>query len=307
MILTVTLNPAVDHTLTVDDFPEADRVARANAARVDPGGKGINVSKYLAELETETVATGVVGDFLGRFVRDRLSAGEIEGDFVEIDGRTRLNTTILTDDAEFKINHDGPQVSADAVDELLETIERNAPDTVVVGGSLPPGLGPDAIDRIARAGDWETVVDVGGSILEALEASYALCKPNREELAAATGRPVNSLEDCYDAVETLRRMGYERVIASLGADGAIMSTPEECIHAGALETEVVDTVGAGDSLLAGVLAALDGGATDRGALRTGVAVASRVVSVPGTDIPPLDELAGTTDRVAVSASADRSR
>ncbi|AHF99688.1 1-phosphofructokinase [Halostagnicola larsenii XH-48] len=307
MILTVTLNPAVDHTLTVDDFPETDRVARANAARVDPGGKGINVSKYLAELETETVATGVVGDFLGRFVRDRLSAGEIEGDFVEIDGRTRLNTTILTDDAEFKINHDGPRVSADAIDDLLETIERNAPDTVVVGGSLPPGLGPDAIDRIARTGDWETVVDVGGSILAALDASYALCKPNREELAAATGCSVRSLEDCYDAVETLRRMGYDRVIASLGADGAIMSTPEECIHAAALETEVVDTVGAGDSLLAGVLAALDDGATDREALRTGVAVASRVVSVPGTDIPPLDELVGTTDRVAISVSADCSR
>lgn len=301
MILTVTLNPAVDHTLNVDRFPVPDRVARADAARVDPGGKGINVSKYLVELETETVATGVVGGFLGKFVRDSLADGEINGDFVEIDGRTRLNTTILADDAEFKINHDGPTVSQSAIDDLLDTVEHKSPETVVVGGSLPPGLGPDTIDRIARAGDWETVVDVGGSLLEELNASYALCKPNREELAAATGSSVNSLEDCYDAVEALRRMGYDRVIASLGADGAIMSTPDDCFHAAAVDTEVVDTVGAGDSLLAGVLSALDGGATDREALRAGMAVASRVVSVPGTDIPPLDDVADTTNRVSISA------
>lgn len=300
MILTVTLNPAVDHTLRVDDLPEPDRIARADAARVDPGGKGINVSKYLVELGTETVATGVIGDFLGRFVRDSLADGEIDGDFVEIAGRTRLNTTILTDDAEYKINHEGPTVGNRAIEDLLATVERNDPETVVVGGSLPPGLGPDVIDRIARAGDWRTVVDVGGGLLEELDASYALCKPNREELAAATGHPVGTLEECYDAAEQLRRTGYERVIASLGADGAIMSTPDDRFHAAALDTEVVDTVGAGDSLLAGVLSALDRGATDREALQSGIAVASRVVSVEGTDVPPLD-VTSASGRVSISS------
>lgn len=306
MILTVTLNPAVDHTVTVDSFPDPDQVARADSARVDPGGKGINVSKYLVELGTETVATGVVGDFLGQFVRDSLTDGEIDSDFVDIDGQTRLNTTVLTDDAEFKINHKGPIVSDAAIDDLIETIERHGPETVVVGGSLPPGLGSDTIDRIARAGDWETVVDVGGGLLEELDASYSLCKPNREELASATGCSVSSLEDCYDAVEALRQMGYDRVIASLGADGAIMATPDECVHATALDTEVVDTVGAGDSLLAGVLAWLERGATDREALQTGIAVASHVVAVPGTDIPPLADVVGTAERVSVSTPGIRS-
>ena len=296
MILTVTLNPAVDHTLEVDALPAPDRVARANDARVDPGGKGINVSKYLVELDTETVATGVVGDFLGEFVRDSLA----DGDFVEIDGQTRLNTTILAEDAEFKINHDGPTVPESAIDDLLHVVERHEPETVVVGGSLPPGLRSDTIDRIARAGEWETVVDVGGELLTELDASYALCKPNREELAAATGRPVDSLEECYEAVEQLRRAGYDRVVASLGADGAIMVTPDDRFHAEALDTEVVDTVGAGDSLLAGVLSARDRGATDREALQAGMAVASRVVSVPGTDIPALDGVAGSTAQVSIS-------
>ncbi|ELY56377.1 1-phosphofructokinase [Natronococcus jeotgali] len=307
MILTVTLNPAVDHTVGVDSLPESGRVARANDARIDPGGKGINVSKYLVELGTETVATGLVGDFLGEFIRDGLADGRIESDFVEIDGRTRLNTTVLTEDAEFKINHAGPTVSERAIDDLLRTVERNEPDTVVVGGSLPPGLDSDAIDRISRAGEWETVVDVGGDRLAELDASYALCKPNREELAAATGQPTRTLEECYDAVAQLRERGYDRVVASLGADGAIMATPDDRFHAAALETDVVDTVGAGDSLLAGVLSALDRGAPDREALRTGMAVASRVVSVPGTDIPPLDDAAGSIDRVSISSPEVGSR
>lgn len=300
MILTVTLNPAVDHTLRVDDLPEPDRITRANAARVDPGGKGINVSKYLAELETETVATGVVGDLFGQFVRDSLTGDTIESDFVEIEGQTRLNTTILTDDAEYKINHDGPTVSERSIDDLLGTVERNDPDTVVVGGSLPPGLDSTTIDQIARAGEWQTVVDVGGDLLTELDAFYSLCKPNREELAAATGHPVDTLEGCYEAADQLLQTGYERVIVSLGADGAIMSTPADRFHATALETEVVDTVGAGDSLLAGVLSALDRGATDREALQSGVAVASHVVSVPGTDIPSLDNIESKLEGVAIS-------
>lgn len=300
MILTVTLNPAVDHTLKVEDLPEPSAVARTDRARVDPGGKGINVSKYLVELDTETVATGVVGDFLGQFVRDSLVDEGITGDFVKIEGRTRLNTTILTDDAEYKINHNGPTVDTDAIDDLLEIIERYDPDTVVVGGSLPPGLGPWAIDQIARAGDWQTVVDVGGDVLNDLDASYALCKPNREELATATGQSVSSLEECQKAIEQLRQRGYDRVIASLGADGAIMATPDECLHAAALDADIVDTVGAGDSMLAGILSARNRGATDEEALRTGVAVASRVVSVPGTDVPSLDNVAKAIDRVSVS-------
>lgn len=300
MILTVTLNPAVDHTLKIDELPEPSEVTRTDTAHVDPGGKGINVSKYLVELDTETVATGVVGDFSGRFVRDSLTDEGIAGDFVEIKGRTRLNTTILTDEGEYKINHNGPTVDASAIDDLLTVIERHDPDTVVVGGSLPPGLSPSDIDRIARASDCQTAVDVNGDVLRELDASYSLCKPNREELAAATGQSVDSREDCYDAVKRLRQMGYDRVIASLGADGAIMATSDEFLYAAALDTDAVDTVGAGDSMLAGVLSALNHGATDEEALRTGIAVASRVVSVPGTDVPPLEDVTGMINRVSVS-------
>ena len=285
MIQTITLNPAVDHTLQLEAELSSGTVARTDAAQFDPGGKGINVSKYLVGLGTETTATGFVGDFLGEFLERELTSRNIPNDFVEIAGRTRLNTTVLTPESEFKINQRGPTVDAAAVESIVETLDEHRPDVVVVAGSLPPGTTPRTIDRIAEAGPWEAVVDVSGDVLCELDAEYALCKPNREELAASTGERIESLEDACSAARDLQRRGFERVVASLGADGAVMATPDAVLHTPALDVDVVDTVGAGDALLSGVLAERHRGGTDETALRAGIAVASRVVGVSGTSVP----------------------
>ena len=300
MILTVTLNPAVDHTVRIDELPASGSVARTDDAQFDPGGKGINVSKYLVELGADTVATGLIGDFLGDYISDSLHEEGIPCDFVDIEGNSRLNTTLLTDDAEYKINHDGPQVSRDIVETIVDTIEKYDPAMVVVAGSRPPGLGPDAIDRIAQAGPWRTAVDVGGESLADLNAEYAVCKPNREELAAATGMPVDSLEECMAAARALRERGFDRVVASLGADGALVVGDEGAIHAAALNVDVVDTVGAGDALLSGFVDALERGQSDSAALRAGVVVSSRVVGVTGTDVPPFADVRADAESVSVS-------
>jgi 1-phosphofructokinase len=286
MILTVTLNPAVDHTVRLDEPLNAGTVQRTNDTRFDAGGKGINVSKYLDRFGAETTATGILGGFLGSFVESQLSAEGISHDFVEIDGQTRLNTTVLTDE-EYKINHTGPAVDASAIGAIVERIAAHDPETVVVAGSLPPSLDVTAIDQIADAGDWATVVDIGGENLTRLTETYALCKPNREELATATGEATTTVEECFQAAEALQSSGFNRVVASLGADGAVLVTRSNTFHAPALDADVVDTVGAGDALLAGVLAAFADESTDEEALRTGIAVASRVVSVPGTTVPSL--------------------
>ena len=301
MILTVTLNPAVDHTLQADEELASETVTRTNNARFDPGGKGINVSKYLVGLDVETLATGYVGDFLGQFLSSSLTEQRIPNDFVEISGCTRLNTTILTPNSRYKINQSGPAVEDDDVDVIVEMIERHAPETVVLAGSLPPGVGPAALDRIAEAGPWETVVDVEGALLRELEAEYALCKPNRSELAAAIGEEVETLDDCLEAARKLQGQRFERVLASLGADGAVLVTPDTTLHAPALDVDVVDTVGAGDALLSGVLAERHRGKSDRAALRTGVAVASRVVAVSGTSVPPFGDVLRTVDEMTVTA------
>ncbi|WP_435347001.1 1-phosphofructokinase [Haloarchaeobius sp. HRN-SO-5] len=300
MILTVTFNPAVDHTVHVDGALSGDGVVdRASDARYDAGGKGINVSKYLVELDTETLATGLVGGFLGDYVRERLAVANIPHDLVDIDGLTRLNTTVLADE-EYKINQSGPRVGPSAVDAVAETIEHYDPDRVVVAGSLPPGLDVSAIDAVSRAGDWETVVDLGGGTLADLHAHYAMCKPNREELAEATGLPVESFEECVAATEALREQGFETVVASLGADGALLADGDDVFHAPSRDVDVVDTVGAGDALLSGVLASQARGAAPRRALSDGVAVAARVVSVSGTRVPSFSGFPTDADPVAVA-------
>ncbi|ACV48767.1 MULTISPECIES: 1-phosphofructokinase [Halomicrobium] len=288
MILTVTYNPAVDQTVTFDEPLASETVNRATDAQFDAGGKGINVSQFLTAMDTATVATGLLGGFTGTFVTEQLEAADIPAEFVTVDEPTRLNTTALAGGADYKLNQAGPTVDASAVDDLVDRIADHEPARVLVGGSLPPGLESDAIDRIASSGPWRTAVDVEGETLRTLSADYALCKPNREELAAATETTVETVEECVAAASALGERGFERVVASLGADGAVLVGPDGAVHAEPLAVDVVDTVGAGDALLSGVLASLERGESDELALATGVAVASRVVSQAGTGVPDLD-------------------
>lgn len=299
MILTVTLNPAVDHTIQLDSFPEPDTVARTDTAQFDAGGKGINVSQNLDQLGVETVATGLAGDFLGQYIRDELDGAGISHEFVEIDGQTRLNTTILAE-SEYKINHSGPTVEPQSIEDVIAVIEDSEPSIVVVAGSLPAGLDTGAIDRIADAGSWPTVADVGGELLAELEADYALCKPNRDELAAATGMKVGSREDCLVAAQRLQADGFDRVVTSLGSDGALLVGDEEQLHAAALDVDVADTVGAGDAMLSGFVAELARGNDARSGLERGIAVAAKLVSVPGTQLPAVEDLDALADQVVVT-------
>ncbi|WP_225333800.1 1-phosphofructokinase [Halomicrobium urmianum] len=297
MILTVTFNPAVDQTMTFAESLTPGAVSRATDARFDAGGKGINVSQYLDALDADTVATGLLGGFTGTFIRDALADDGFATDFVDIDEPTRLNTTALAGGEEYKLNQNGPDVAPSVVDDLADAVRSHGPDRVLVGGSLPPGLDPDAIDRIAGAGEWRTAVDVGGDVLAALDGEYDLAKPNREELAAATGADVETIAECADAARRLRDGGFERVVASLGGEGALLAGPDGVVFAEAFDVDVVDTVGAGDAMLTGVLAALDRGESDEAALRNGVAVATRVVQRAGTSVPDFEGLDEDRDAV----------
>lgn len=300
MILTVTFNPAVDHTVRVEETPQIGEVNRVvEGGRFDAGGKGINVSQYLAALGSDTVATGLLGGFTGEYIRSELAGEPFETTFVDVPAPTRVNTTVLTADGEYKFNENGPKATEAAVDELLQWVETLRPNRVAVAGSLPPGIGPDAIDRIARAGPWKTDVDVGGEMLTRLAADYDTCKPNEEELAAAVGSAIDGVDEAVTAARELLDAGYKRVVTSLGSDGAVLVTEDVSLYAEAVETEVIDTVGAGDSLFAGVLSALERGLNERDALKAGIAVAGRVVATAGTSPPPFDDLQALRESVHV--------
>ncbi|WP_181687330.1 1-phosphofructokinase [Halorhabdus salina] len=298
MILTVTPNPAVDQTIELDEALRADVVQRSTHAEFNSGGNGINVSQFLRALGSETVATGIVGGFTGYFIEQDLQGYDVPTDFVSVDDETRINTTLLTPDGEYHVNQSGPAVDTEAVDDLVETVREYDPTTINIGGSLPPGMDAGDVDRIAGAGDWDTAVEVPGETLRVLDRDYEYCKPNREELIAATGMAIESVDDCAAAARELHDEGFAHVIASMGGDGAVMVTPTATLYAPALEVDVVDTLGAGDSMLAAVLWAYEQGWDDERALRAGVAASAHLVSVTGPSVHELDPQA-TMDDVTV--------
>lgn len=303
MILTVTPNPAVDQTIEMDEDLEANTVQRSTGAQFDSGGNGINVSQFLVALDYDTVATGIVGGFTGYFIEQDLETYDVPTDFVEVEEPTRMNTTILPPEKEYKLNQSGPAVDEDTVDALIETLTDHEPSMINIGGSLPPGMDAEDVDRIAAAGDWNTALDVHGEMMPELENTYEYCKPNEEELTEATGIEVDTIDDCAEAARRLQGMGFERVLASMGGDGAMLVTPEETLYAPALDVDVVDTVGAGDSMFAGALWAYEQGWDDEEALRAGVATSAHLVQVKGPSIRELDPKS-LMDRVRVWSMRD---
>ena len=298
MILTVTFNPAIDHTYTVDEDLAQNSITRSSESQFDAGGKGINVSTYLDALGHETVATGLLGGFTGDFIRSELEDQGLDHDFAET-GTTRINTTVISEESEYKINHSGPHAGEEAVEAVMEKIEEKEPEKIMISGSLPPGLDHSAIKRISDETKSEVAVDLHGDTLGELEGNYFIAKPNRDELEEATGEQVETAADAAEASDILLQRGFRRVLASLGKDGAVLSTQDEKLYASGLDIEVQDTTGAGDAMLAATLAALEEDLSDREALKKGMAFATLVVETPGTKKPDMEKLEEYMERVEV--------
>ncbi|MEV0902663.1 1-phosphofructokinase [Actinoplanes sp. NPDC049802] len=299
MILTVTLNPSVDRALEVDVLTRGE-VLRAGASHIDPGGKGVNVSRALLANGVQSTAVVPTGGAEGEQLVDLLKAEGVDMLAVPIAGRTRSNITLAEPDGTVtKINEAGPVLSDAEFAEISEAvlIAAAAADWVVICGSLPPGPGlaafSDLCGRLVASGARLAVDSSGPALLAGVAAGAALVKPNREELAEAVGREPETLGDVIDACRRLRAAGAGAVLASLGADGAVL-VDEDGVLAGVSPVSVPrSTVGAGDALLAGFLAA---GARGTAALVEGLAWGAAAVSLPGSRMPRPSDL----DRTCVS-------
>jgi 1-phosphofructokinase len=301
MILTVTFNPAVDHTIRLDEELTDERVSRTNDSKFSAGGNGINVAEYLTALGVDAEATGPVGGFTGEFLKETLTEEAVETDFVENDGLTRMNETILADGEEWKINQKGPELGDRVVEKIIAKIRENDPEYVLVAGSLPPGLEPGDVDRIAASFDGKVVADLHGEVLRELEEEYFFCKPNRSELGESVERDIETLEDAKKAAEEMRKdLSFMKVFASLSGNGVVLSTPEKTLHAETLPVEIVDTVGAGDAFVSGALMAYSRGLSDEGVLRHGIAVSREVVSVKGTSMPEFGDIENHAEQVEIT-------
>ncbi len=279
MIYTVTLNPAVDYTLRVKGFT-AGGLNRPTDTALSFGGKGVNVSRVLTALGAPNRALGFVAGEVGEMLESGLRRIGLDTDFVHLAaGNTRINVKITAEN-ETEFNAVGPTVDAAAFARLTAQVSALADgDTLCLCGSLPPGCDADTYARLlscVKDRNVRTVVDTTGeALLRALPYRPYLIKPNCDELAALAGRELPDDESVIAAARNLQKKGARNVLVSLGGDGAILLTEDGAvIRRAAYRGEVRGTVGAGDSTVAGYLAALEQGADANEALRVAVAAGS---------------------------------
>lgn len=280
MIYTCTLNPAVDFYVQVPEF-STGRINQGELLRFVPGGKGLNVSMVLKQLGVENIALGFVGGKFGKLLQELLIEYNITTDFVEIKGETRLNVKIR-DELETDINLVGPEVTKSEVDKLLSKLDIINPNDYLVVGGKAPKTSESIISMIgsyAKKKDLNLIVDMSGNDLETmLNYQPLLIKPNKEELETLINRKLDNLSEIETVCKYLiNKYHITYVLVSLGKDGAILISKDESIYEKAPIGKVINTVGAGDALLAGFLASYTKSPDLKAALQQGIKCASKVV------------------------------
>lgn len=254
MIYTVTLNPSIDFIVRLDHLALGS-VNRMDSDDKFAGGKGINVSRVLKRLGIDNTATGFIGGFTGRFVEEGLVEEGITTNFVSVNEDTRINVKIKAGE-ETEINGAGPTIIDEQLAEL-ETIlaSLTADDTVVFAGSAPANLGNKVYNTLiplAKKAGAEVVCDFEGqTLLDSLDHQPLLVKPNNHELAAIFGVELNGLADIEKYAREILAKGAKNVIISMAGDGALLVTPEAAYFAKPIKGTVKNSVGAGDSMVAG--------------------------------------------------------
>ncbi|KYD08233.1 1-phosphofructokinase [Heyndrickxia sporothermodurans] len=277
MIYTITLNPSLDYTVKVDNF-QIGELNRSNEDYKVPGGKGINVSRVLKRLGVDSKALGFVGGFTGKYIEDYLKDEQIEVDFVKVAGDSRINIKLKTD-VETEINGSGPNIGPAEFEKFIEKLDAaNSKDIIVFSGSIPSTL-PATIykDLIEKGKQKGTlfVADVSGVALKnVIEAKPFLIKPNHHELGELFDKEITTIQDAYLYGKKLVDSGIENVIVSMADKGAVLITKTGAYHANVPKGTLVNSVGAGDSLVGGFLAAFVTGAPVEQAFRNGVSSGS---------------------------------
>lgn len=279
MIYTVTLNPAVDYTLWMKELSTGE-LNRPTDTALSFGGKGVNVSRVLTVLGVQNRALGFIAGAVGEMLETGLHRLGVDTDFIRLAaGETRINVKIAAD-TETEINARGPQVDEAAITRLEAQVSALADgDTLCLCGSLPQGCKADVYTRLlscVTSKSIRTVVDTtGDALLKALPYRPYLIKPNRDELAALVGRVLPDEASVLAAARELQEKGARNVLVSLGGDGALLLAEDGAVYRReAYRGNVRGTVGAGDSMVAGFLTALESGADIAEALRFAVAAGS---------------------------------
>ena len=281
MVYTVTFNPSVDYVIEVAEIIKGS-VNRAGFEHIFWGGKGVNVSIVLKELGVKSTALGFISGFTGTAIEAGLRAKGIKTDLIELpEGFSRINVKIRSSDDVTEINGCGPDITWTALDKLFEKLDAvQDGDTLVLAGSIPHSMSSNIYEKLLARQEGKKikiVVDATKDLLlNALKHRPFLVKPNVSELGEMFGTDLKNEDEILRCAEKLKEMGAVNVIVSMGGDGAILLDEHGELHkCKACEGKVMNTVGAGDSMVAGFLAGLEREKGDyEFALRLGTAAGS---------------------------------
>lgn len=276
MVYTVTLNPAVDYVVELDNLKMGD-INRTSNEKIFFGGKGINVSIVLQRLGIETTAMGIIAGFTGKALENSLRFEGVHTDFLEADGFTRINIKIKSS-PETELNGSGPFVDEQLLMGLIERLKLlKNDDIVVLSGSLPASLKSNTYKRIIdelKDTGVKIVLDTSGPALkEAVSSSPYLIKPNLAEMSSLLNKKLTVESEVIEGAKRLQKFGARNILVSMGSMGAIFVGEDGTVmREEAKRGRVINTVGSGDSMVAGFIAGLPGGL--RSALRLGIAAGS---------------------------------
>ena len=277
MIYTVTLNPSIDYIVRLEQL-HLGEVNRMDEDFKFPGGKGINVSRILNRIQVPNTAFGLIGGFTGQFINDILQAEGTNTEFITIQDDTRINVKIKAE-METEINGKGPKVTKEEQEALKKQMKQlTKEDVVVLAGSVPPALSQgfyeELIQLIKEAGASFVIDTTGKDLMTSLSYQPLLVKPNNHELAELFNTSFATQEEIYPYAEKLLAMGAKHVLISMAGDGALYFHENKRYFAQPLKGELKNSVGAGDSMIAGFIGGLEKTNDPLEAFKMGVACGS---------------------------------
>ena len=296
MIYTVTFNPALDYVIHIDQLKQGE-INRFSDANIFCGGKGINVSLVLKELKQESCALGFTAGFTGNEIEKRLTQKGIQHNFIHLDnGLSRINIKIKSD-KETELNGQGSHIPDAAVDKLIRQLDRlSGGDYLILSGSIPSTLPSNIYEKILSGLEGRniiTVVDAAGDLLtNTLKYRPFLIKPNLFELSEIIGKKLINTEQIAEAAAKLQNRGARNVLVSMGEDGAVLADENgQILHCKAVSGKVKNSVGAGDSMVAGFVSGYISSENYEYALNLGSAAGSATAfSEELADKAKIDEL-----------------
>lgn len=306
MVITVTLNPAMDKTLVIDDFT-LGIVNRVKSIRYDIGGKGVNVSKVLKNFGIESICTGFLGGIWENSFKSELNSKGIRSEFIHIEDNTRTNIKIVDNlnKVYTDINEPGPLISSDDIERFINHFKSmcHAHDIVVLSGgvslNVPKNIYATLI-RIAKEKGAIVILDAEGELLkEGIALQPDIVKPNEHELAGLFDICIDNIDDIIKASLILREKGIKKVLVSLGEKGSLYSTDNGIYYAKGLKVPVRSTVGAGDSMVAALVYSLMNNYDDIQTLKFANACGAASVSLEGTGACTLEQANSLLSQITI--------